>query len=259
MKARSRIQSFNYSFRTESSAENSTVSPDTSCASEPLQQLDKKLKPSVPPKPPPKPTTVALSPSSSGFTAGVSTAGKLLHVPREIQRSQSQPADQTHQHRPLGVLRHANSQDSPVPPGTQYPRRPPSLKFIHSHSLQEPERISRFPYSKNAPLHQPAAGSFASPDGSAANRSILSTPNRLRPSCRTTRMQQLHISLDQLSLQHQQVCFLVMNLNFLATSDKSCMLQSGPDGIKFRFTLWNFSFNVEDLPYASKMYAKTIN
>ena len=248
MEGLSPIHSFNYyDFRTESSAENSTVSPDTSCASEPSQQLNKKVKPSVPPKPPLKPTTVAPSPSPSGATAGVSTAGKLLHIPHQIQRSQSQPADQTHQHRPLGVLRHANSQDSPVPPGTQNPRRPPSLKFIHSHSLQEPERISRFPYSKNAPLHQPAAGSFVSPDGSAANRSILSTPDRLRPSCRTTRMQQLHISLDQLSLQHQQVCFHVMNLIFLATNDKSCLVQSEPDGIKFRFTLWNFSCPMESL------------
>ena len=201
-------------FRTELSAENSTVSPDTSCASEQSQQLDKKVKPSVPPKPLPKPTIVAPfhCPSSSA-NAGGATAVKLLNYPHEIQRSQSQPADQTYLHRPPNVLRHASSQDSPAAPGiqAQLNRRPPSLKFIHSHSLQEPERISRFPCSKNALLHQPEAGSFASPDGSAANRSILSTPDRLRPSCRTTRMQQLHISLDQLSLQHQQVFFHVRN------------------------------------------------
>ena len=202
------------SFRTESSAENSTVSPDTSCASEQSQQLDKKVKPSVPPKPLPKPTIVApFLCGSSSANAGGATAGKLLHYPHEIQRSQSQSADQTHQHRPPNVLRHASSEDSPAPPCTQakLTRRPPSLKFIHSHSLQEPERISRFPCSKNALLYQPAAESFTSPDGSAANRSILSTPDRLRPSCRTTRMQQLHISLDQLSLQHQQVFFHVRN------------------------------------------------
>ena len=200
-------------FRTESSAENSTVSPDTSCANEQSQQLDKKVKPSVPPKPLPKPTIVVPLPCpSSSANAGGATAAKLLHYPHEIQRSQSQPAGQTYQHRTPSVLRHASSEDSPAPPATQaqLTRRPPSLKFIHSHSLQEPERISRFPCSKNALLHQPA-GSFTSPDGSAANRSILSTPDRLRPPCRTTRMQQLHISLDQLSLQHQQVFFHVMN------------------------------------------------
>ena len=198
------IDVFLYNFRTESSAENSSVSQDTSCASD---HPDKKVKPTVPPKPslkPPAPTTTAITTSAA--------AENLLQLPRQIQRSQSQPESRLHQHQ--HVLRHANSQDSPVGPSPQGSHsRPNLLTLKHSHSVQEPDIRSRVSCTKNGPL--PPAGGITSPGGAAVNKSILSTLDRLRPSCRTNRMQQLHISLDQLSLQHQQVRIFILSIGRL--------------------------------------------
>ncbi len=101
-----------------------------------------------------------------------------------------QTAQGVHLHLPLW-----NYPSSDTKPGHPHP-----APLKHSHSPQDPDRPSL-----NGTGHGPA-GVGSSPPADHSRSAALSTLDRLRPSCRTSRMQQLHISLDQLSLQQQQVC-----------------------------------------------------
>ncbi len=83
-----------------------------------------------------------------------------------------------------------------LPPGA------PGGKHGVNGSLH-PQQSSQSPPGQGG-FHQGAGGSHHH-----HHHHALNTLDRLRPSCRTSKMQQLHISLDQLSLQQQQVIFKV--------------------------------------------------